>query len=131
MVPGLPKLTLALFQSNVIAGLIDIGTLKGLIEFDFLYLLKQKLSEFMTLVDARLGELLTISQVGGRGGFRRRLLELGLLPGTPVTVKSVAPLGDPIELLVRGASLSIRKEEAATVTVTLEPAQYPPRSGRQ
>ena len=71
----------------------------------------------MTLADARLGELLTIKSIAGRGAFRRRLLEMGLLPGTPVTVKSVAPLGDPIELLVRGASLSIRKEEAATVSV--------------
>lgn len=71
----------------------------------------------MTLAEARLGELLMIEGVGGRGAFRRRLLEMGLLPGTPVTVKSVAPLGDPIELLVRGASLSIRKEEAATVSV--------------
>ena len=74
----------------------------------------------MTLADARLGELLTIRQVGGQGGFRRRLLELGLLPGTQVTVKSVAPLGDPIELLVRGASLSIRKQEAATSSVTVD-----------
>jgi Fe2+ transport system protein FeoA len=80
----------------------------------------------MTLADARLGELLTIAQVGGRGGFRRRLLELGLLPGTLVTVKSVAPLGDPIELLVRGASLSIRKEEAATVRVTLDAKRQSP-----
>ena len=74
----------------------------------------------MTLADARLGELLTIRQVGGQGGFRRRLLELGLLPGTQGTVKSVAPLGDPIELLVRGASLSIRKQEDATVSVTVD-----------
>ena len=74
----------------------------------------------MTLADACLGELLTIDRVGGQGGFRRRLLELGLLPGTCVTVKSVAPLGDPIELLVRGASLSIRKEEAATVSVRID-----------
>jgi ferrous iron transport protein A len=75
----------------------------------------------MTLADARLGEPLTIEKVGGHGGFRRRLLELGLLPGTAVTVVSVAPLGDPIELLVRGACLSIRKEEAATVSVSIEP----------
>jgi len=73
----------------------------------------------MTLADARLGERLTIENIGGAGAFRRRLLEMGLLPGTPVTVKSVAPLGDPIELLVRGASLSIRKEEASTVTVSV------------
>lgn len=77
----------------------------------------------MTLAEAHLGELLTIEGIGGRGAFRRRLLEMGLLPGTPVTVKSVAPLGDPIELLVRGASLSIRKEEAATVNVTVNLAQ--------
>jgi Fe2+ transport system protein FeoA len=78
----------------------------------------------MTLADACLGELLTIEQIGGEGGFRRRLLEMGLLPGTCVMVKSVAPLGDPIELLVRGASLSIRKEEAATVSVRLDPKRY-------
>ena len=84
----------------------------------------------MTLADARLGELLTISQVSGQGAFRRRLLEMGLLPGTKVTVKSVAPLGDPIELLVRGASLSIRKEEAATVSVTVNLSQLP-RSSHQ
>lgn len=78
----------------------------------------------MTLADACLGKLLTIQQVGGEGGFRRRLLEMGLLPGTSVMVKSVAPLGDPIELLVRGASLSIRKEEAATVSVSLDPKRY-------
>ena len=77
----------------------------------------------MTLAEARLGELLTIEGIGGRGAFRRRLLEMGLLPGTPVTVKSVAPLGDPIELLVRGASLSIRKEEDATVNVTVNLAK--------
>ncbi len=84
----------------------------------------------MTLAEARLGELMTVDQVGGQGGFRRRLLELGLLPGTAVTVKCVAPLGDPIELLVRGASLSIRKEEAAAVTVTVRSKQTK-RSNRQ
>lgn len=78
----------------------------------------------MTLADACLGKSLTIEHVGGQGGFRRRLLEMGLLPGTCVIVKSVAPLGDPIELLVRGACLSIRKEEAATVSVTLDPEKY-------
>ncbi len=77
----------------------------------------------MTLAEAKLGERLTIEGIGGRGAFRRRLLEMGLLPGTPVTVKSIAPLGDPIELLVRGASLSIRKEEASTVNVSVAFAQ--------
>lgn len=55
--------------------------------------------------------------VGGPRGFRRRLLELGLVPGTQVRVVNVAPLGDPMELDVRGCRLSIRREEADSVQV--------------
>ena len=62
---------------------------------------------------------LTVEQVGGERGFRRRLMELGLLPGTRVEVVGVAPLGDPLELLVRGCSLSIRRSEAEVVSVAL------------
>ena len=82
----------------------------------------------MTLDQARPGQHLAIERVGGGRAFRRRLLELGLLPGTPIELIGVAPLGDPIELLVRGCSLSIRKTEALCIavstreTVALEPA---------
>lgn len=58
-----------------------------------------------------------VLRVGGPPGFRRRLMEFGLVPGTVVEVVRVAPLGDPVQLLVRGCRLSIRKAEAAEVTV--------------
>ena len=75
----------------------------------------------MTLADAARGHQHRIARVGGSRAFRRRLMELGLVPGTAVEIVGVAPLGDPIELLVRGCSLSIRRAEAAQVAVE-EPA---------
>jgi Fe2+ transport system protein FeoA len=72
----------------------------------------------MNLANARLGTTVTIENVSGDGSFRRRLLELGLLPGTKVTVVGVAPLGDPLILHVRGGSLSIRRAEAQLVAVS-------------
>jgi ferrous iron transport protein A len=71
----------------------------------------------MTLAHAHLGERLTIERVDGERSFRRRLMELGLVPGTHVELVGVAPLGDPLELLVRGCSLSIRRSEALWVAV--------------
>ncbi len=71
----------------------------------------------MTLAHARVGESLTVEHVGGARSFRRRLMELGLVPGTLVEMVGVAPLGDPLELLVRGCSLSIRRGEALWVSV--------------
>jgi len=73
----------------------------------------------MNLAETRIGQIVTVEHVGGEGSFRRRLMELGLVPGTRVTVVGVAPLGDPLELLVRGGSLSIRRAEAEGVAVTL------------
>ncbi|HYO93153.1 MAG TPA: FeoA family protein [Polyangiaceae bacterium] len=73
----------------------------------------------MKLCELPLGSVASIVHVGGEGAFRRRLMELGLLPGTQVEVVAVAPLGDPLELLVRGASLSIRRAEALTVEVSV------------
>ena len=58
-----------------------------------------------------------VLRVGGQPGFRRRLMEFGLVPGTAVEVIRVAPLGDPVQLMVRGCRLSIRRAEAAEVTV--------------
>lgn len=77
----------------------------------------------MNLSELPIGTLATIEKVGGGGSFRRRLLELGLLPGTRIELCGVAPLGDPMEFLVRGASLSIRRTDAANVKV--EPALAP------
>ena len=58
-----------------------------------------------------------ISGVNGERGFRRRLMELGLVPGAKVMVTNVAPLGDPIEIEVRAGRLSIRRVEAASIVV--------------
>lgn len=78
----------------------------------------------MNLAQTRIGQVVTVAHVAGEGSFRRRLMELGLLPGTRVEVVGVAPLGDPLELLVRGGSLSIRRAEAEGVAVVVgEPTQ--------
>lgn len=79
----------------------------------------------MNLANIDLGATVTVQSIGGHGSFRRRLLELGLLPGTSVMVQSVAPLGDPLELRVRGASMSIRRADAAVVEVV--PRRTPSR----
>ena len=59
----------------------------------------------------------TIVKVGGGGPVRRRILDMGVVPGTEVEVVRVAPLGDPVELLIRGYHLSLRKEEAREILV--------------
>jgi ferrous iron transport protein A len=59
----------------------------------------------------------TILRVEGPRSVRRRLMELGLVPGTPVCVVGVSPLGDPLELEVRGSRLSVRKKEALGIEV--------------
>jgi Fe2+ transport system protein FeoA len=59
----------------------------------------------------------TIVKVGGDGPVRRRILDMGVVPGTEVEVVRVAPLGDPVEFLIRGYHLSLRKEEAREILV--------------
>jgi Fe2+ transport system protein FeoA len=79
----------------------------------------------MLLADISVGTIVTVERIGGERSYRRRLMELGLVPGTRVQVMGVAPLGDPIELLVRGSSLSIRRAEAATIEVLeLQPVRH-------
>lgn len=70
-----------------------------------------------TLDQLRQGEQAVIVRVGGERSLRRRLLDLGLLPGERVTLSAIAPLGDPIELTVKGYRLSLRKDEAKLVTI--------------
>lgn len=75
----------------------------------------------LPLAELALGTEASVISVVGDGSFRRRLLELGILPGTRVEVVGVAPLGDPLELLVRGSSLSIRRADARSVKVSPVP----------
>jgi Fe2+ transport system protein FeoA len=71
----------------------------------------------LNLAEVALGTAVEVTAVRGDRGFRRRLMELGLVPGTRVTLEKVAPLGDPLELRLRGCSLSIRAAEARRVWV--------------
>ena len=71
-----------------------------------------------TLKDVKVGESATVSKLTGSGALKRRIMDMGLTKGTRVYVRKVAPLGDPVELTVRGYELSIRKDEAASVEVS-------------
>lgn len=74
----------------------------------------------MTLNEIKPGASGTITAVGGEGVLRRRLLDMGLTPKTRVMVRKVAPMGDPIEIRLRGYELTIRREEAAKIQVEPE-----------
>ena len=74
----------------------------------------------MTLDELAIGQEATIVTVGGEKILRRRLLDMGLTPRTKVMIRKVAPLGDPIEVTVRGYELSIRKADAEMVEVLEE-----------
>lgn len=71
----------------------------------------------MTLDQLPIGQEAVITRVGGQGALRCRLLDMGLIPKTAVRVEKIAPLGDPLELRVRGYSLSLRKEDARNIDV--------------
>lgn len=75
----------------------------------------------VTLNELKTGCSGVIAVVGGEGALRRRLLDMGLTPKTRVMVRKVAPMGDPIELRLRGYELTIRLEEAAKIQVEPDP----------
>jgi len=70
-----------------------------------------------TLKNTPLGETVTVVQLDGEGALKRRIMDMGITKGTKLFVKKVAPLGDPIEITVRGYELSIRKADAEKVIV--------------
>ena len=71
----------------------------------------------MTLNELKIGDSGVITAVGGEGALRCRLLDMGLTPRTVVTLRKVAPMGDPIEIHVRGYELTLRVEDARQITV--------------
>ena len=73
----------------------------------------------VTLNNLKEGDRAVILNISGMGEFRRRLREMGFMPGSEVLVERYAPLRDPIELLVKGSHLSLRREEAKFVRVDL------------
>ena len=71
----------------------------------------------MTLKDVKVGQSATGLKLEGEGALRRRIMDMGITKGTEILVKKVAPLGDPLELTVRGYQLSIRKADAKKILV--------------
>ena len=70
-----------------------------------------------TLRDVAIGESATVRRLVGEGAVKRRIMDMGLTKGVEVYVRKVAPLGDPVEVTVRGYELSLRKSEAESVLV--------------
>ena len=72
------------------------------------------------LDELKIGETCLIKKVNGEGRLRRRLFDMGVTPGAVVTVKKFAPLGDPIEVTLRGYELTLRKSEAHLIELEVE-----------
>ncbi len=70
-----------------------------------------------TLKEARIGDTVTVTKIRGEGAIKRRIMDMGITKGTDIYVRKVAPLGDPIEVKVRGYELSIRKADAENIEV--------------
>lgn len=70
-----------------------------------------------TLKDVKIGDTVIVKKLGGEGAVKRRIMDMGITKGTQIYVRKVAPLGDPLELTVRGYELSLRKADAALIEV--------------
>ena len=73
----------------------------------------------MTLNELKIGRSAKIVSVGGEGSLRNRLIDMGLIPHTELTLRKVAPMGDPIEIHIRGYELTLRLDDAAKIEVEL------------
>ena len=70
-----------------------------------------------TLKEAKIGDTVCVVKLHGKGAVKRRIMDMGITKGTEVYVRKVAPLGDPIEITVRGYELSLRKADAEMIEV--------------
>jgi Fe2+ transport system protein FeoA len=73
-----------------------------------------------SLQELKPGEVARVVRVSGSGSIQRRILDMGIVKGTEIEVERVAPLGDPIEVKIKGYHLSLRKEEAANIFVEMK-----------
>ena len=81
----------------------------------------------MTLAELKIGQTATILSVGGEGGLRQHFLDMGVLPGVPITLVKYAPMGDPMELRVHGYELTLRRADARKIEVKEDPPPTPPQ----
>ena len=70
-----------------------------------------------TLRDVKVGDTVKVKKLHGEGAIKRRIMDMGITKGTEIYVRKVAPLGDPVELTIRGYELSVRKADAEMVEV--------------
>jgi len=70
-----------------------------------------------TLKDARIGESVVVAKLHGEGAIKRRIMDMGITKGTSVYIRKVAPLGDPMEVTVRGYELSLRRSDAEMIEI--------------
>ena len=73
-----------------------------------------------TLRDVKIGETVTVKRLTGDGPVKRRIMDMGITKGVQIYVRKVAPLGDPVEVTVRGYELTLRKSEAACVAMEVK-----------
>ena len=73
-----------------------------------------------TLREAKIGETVKVAKLNGAGAIKRRIMDMGITKGVEIYIRKVAPIGDPIEVTVRGYELSLRKAEAAYVLLKVE-----------
>ena len=71
----------------------------------------------MTLGDAKVGSTVVVTKIGGDSAYKRRIMDMGITKGSELYIRKVAPLGDPVEITVRGYELSVRKNDAQCVQV--------------
>ena len=71
----------------------------------------------MTLGDATVGSTVVVAKIDGDSAYKRRIMDMGITKGSEIFIRKVAPLGDPVEITVRGYELSVRKNEAQCVLV--------------
>ena len=71
----------------------------------------------MTLGDAKVGSTVVVTKIEGDGAYKRRIMDMGITKGSELYIRKVAPLGDPVEITVRGYELPVRKDDAQCVQV--------------
>lgn len=71
----------------------------------------------MTLGDAKVGTTVVVTKIDGDSAYKRRIMDMGITKGSEIFIRKVAPLGDPVEITVRGYELSVRKNDAQCVLV--------------
>lgn len=73
-----------------------------------------------TLRDAKVGETVVVEKIQGSGAVKRRIMDMGITKGVEIYIRKIAPLGDPVEVTVRGYELSLRKEDAKMIVLKEE-----------